>query len=242
MNQIYYGAAIYPELWDKETIETDIKHMKEIGMNLARFGEFAWSTLEPEQNQFNMSLLTDTLDLLKKYNMDAIVCTPTPTPPVWMMLNYQERLQHTSEEKSLTHGSRQHICTNNSFFRDRATEITKRIVSSVKEYSNVIAFQLDNEFKCHVGPCYCDTCKGLWHEWLQKKYETVSNLNESWGTNIWSQRYQDFSQVVQPVSTPFIHNSSLIRAYHQFSMEKIAEFASEQTEVIQGNMYIPVTH
>jgi len=242
LNKKYYGAAIYPELWDKETVESDIKHMKEIGMNLARFGEFAWSTLEPEQNQFNMSFLTNTLDTLKKYNMDAIVCTPTPTPPIWMTHNHQERLHHTSEKKPLSHGSRQHICTNNSFFRKRAAEITRRIVSAVKGYSNVIAFQLDNEFKCHVGPCYCDTCMGLWHEWLKKKYKTVSNLNESWETSIWSQRYQNFDQVVQPVSTPFLHNSSLIRTYQQFSMEKIADFASEQAEIIRGNMDVPVTH
>src|SRR5699024_9542892 len=113
---------------------------------------------------------------------------------------------------------------------------------AVKGNSNVIAFQLDDEFKCHVGTFYGDTCMGLWHEWLKKKYKTVSNLNESWETSIWSQRYQNFDQVVQPVSTPFLHNSSLIRTYQQFSMEKIADFASEQAEIIRGNMDVPVTH
>src|SRR5699024_2769563 len=216
--------------------------MKDIGMNLVRFGEFAWSTFEPEQDHFNMSLLTKTLELLRKYNMDAIVCTPTPTPPIWMTHNHPERLHHTSEKKPLSHGARQHICTNNVFFRKRAAKITKKIASAVKDYSNVIAFQLDNEFKCHIGPCYCDTCREIWHVWLEKKYKSITNLNEAWGTNIWSQNYLSFNQVVQPISTPFLHNSSLVRAYQQFSMEKIAEFAGEQTEAIHSIMEIPVTH
>lgn len=54
----------------------------------------------------------------------------------------------------------------------------------------VIAWQLDNEFKCHVAECYCETCKKLWHEWLQKKYGTIDALNEAWGADIWSERYK----------------------------------------------------
>jgi len=242
LSKLYYGAALYPELWDKKTVEKDIKHMKNMGMNLVRFGEFAWSTFEPEQDHFNMSLITNTLELLKKYDMDVIICTPTPTPPIWMTHNHEERLHHNFEKKPLSHGSRQHICTNNSFFRKRAAKITEKIASVVKVYSNVIAFQLDNEFKCHVGPCYCDTCLELWHGWLEKKYKSITNLNEAWGTNVWSQSYLGFDQVVQPISAPFHHNSSLIRAYQQFSMEKIAEFAKEQANVIRSIMDIPITH
>src|SRR5699024_8232904 len=143
-------------------------------------------------------------DLLKKYDMDAIVCTPTPTPPIWMTHKQEERLHHTSEKKPLYHGSRQHICTNNEYFRQRAKKITEKIALTVKDYSNVIAFQLDNEFKCHIGPCYCDRCAQLWHEWLKKEYGTIENLNKEWDTSIWSQTYLDFDQVVQPLSTPFL--------------------------------------
>lgn len=242
MNKIYYGAALYPELWDETVIEKDIKHMKDLGMNLVRFGEFAWSVFEPEQNNFKMSVLTKTLELLKKHGIDAIVCTPTATPPIWVTHNHEERLHHTVDGTPLSHGSRQHVCTNNSFFRERAKHITEEIARTVKGYSNVIAIQLDNEFKCHVGSCYCDTCKELWHRWLEKRYKSIENLNEQWGTNVWSQTYLKFDQIVQPVLTPFLHNSSLVRAYQQFSTEKIAEFAREQANIIRDITDIPITH
>ena len=242
LEKIYHGAALYPELWDREIVEEDIKHMKRLGLNLARIGEFTWATLEPKIDHFDMSVLTEAIEMLHENNIDTIVCTPTPTPPIWMTHNHAERLHQTCDKTPLGHGSRQHVCTNNAYFRERAAKITEKIVLAVKDYPNVIAFQLDNEFKCHVGSCYCETCGELWQSWLQEKYKTIDALNEAWGTAIWSQTYMDFDQVVQPTSTPFLHNSSLTRAYHAFSMEKITEFAIEQSKIIKNNTDIPVTH
>lgn len=242
MPKNYYGAALYPELWDSKTVETDIKHMKNLGINLVRIGEFVWSTLEPELDAFDMSILTNTIELLQRYDIDVIVCTPTPTPPIWMTHKHTERLHHTADQTPQSHGSRQHICTNNLFFRERAAIITEKIALAVNSFSNVIAIQLDNEFKCHVGPCYCSSCKEMWHKWLEKEYQTIENLNQAWGTTIWSQAYLRFDQVVQPTPTPFLHNSSLLRAYNQFSMEKISGFAGEQADKIRVITTIPITH
>ncbi|WP_407271193.1 beta-galactosidase [Radiobacillus sp. PE A8.2] len=242
MTKNYYGAALYPELWDSETVETDVKHMKDLGMNLARIGEFAWSTLEPEMDNFDMSMLTNAIELFQRHSIDVIVCTPTPTPPIWMTHNHSERLHHSADLIPQSHGSRQHICTNNPFFRERAAKIAEQIALAVKDYSNVIAIQLDNEFKCHVGPCYCAGCKQLWHRWLEEKYQTIDQLNKAWGTTIWSQTYLNFDQVPQPVQTPFLHNSSLVTTYQTFSMEKIACFAGEQADILRKYTDIPVTH
>ncbi|WP_067843531.1 beta-galactosidase [Amphibacillus sediminis] len=242
MDKIYYGAALYPELWDMETNKTDIAHMKRLGMNLARIGEFAWSTYEPEQDQFDFTKLTEALDLLAEYQIDVIVCTPTPTPPIWLTDGHPERLHQNKDGQCMYHGSRQHICTNHPFFRERAAIITEKLAQIVARYDHVIAIQLDNEFKCHIGPCYCDNCKRLWSDWLKNKYQTIDNLNTAWGTAIWSQTYLDFSQVVQPLPTPFLHNSALVQNYHEFTHDKIAEFAKEQADTIRTHTTIPITH
>ncbi|WP_017472463.1 beta-galactosidase [Amphibacillus jilinensis] len=242
MEKIYYGAALYPELWEREIIKKDIKHMKRIGMNLARIGEFTWSTFEPKQDQFDFTVLIETLDDLAEHQMDVIVCTPTPTPPVWMTDQHPERLHQNQDRSKMYHGSRQHICTNQPFFRKRAAMMTERLIKIVARYDHVIAVQLDNEFKCHIGPCYCQHCKALWTEWLHQKYADINVLNQAWGTDIWSQRYLDFAQVVQPLPTPFLHNSSLLQNYLTFTHDKIAEFALEQANIIRSHVDIPVTH
>jgi beta-galactosidase len=140
------------------------------------------------------------------------------------------------------HGSRQHACTNHPYFRERAALITENIAKEVGSLPGVIGWQIDNEFKCHVSECMCHTCKDLWHGWLKERYETVENLNEAWGTKIWSEYYHSFEQVPQPGPAPFLHNSSLNTMYQLFSMEKIAEFSDGQAEIIRKYSSAPITH
>ncbi|GAA0369477.1 beta-galactosidase YesZ [Alkalibacterium iburiense] len=241
-NNIYYGACVYPELWSDDIMIEDYDHMKELGMNLARMGEFAWSTFEPTPGNYDFSVLERSLELTRERGIKVVVCTPTPTPPIWLTHNHPERLNVNSNGQRMHHGSRQHICTNNKYFRERANLLVDKMMQVVKKYNHVVAIQLDNEFKAHTGHCLDFDCKKLWSEWLENKYLTVENLNNRWGTKIWSQEYFDFNQVVQPLPTPFIHNSSLLLNYKRFLHEKLAEFVREQVKIIKNHSDIPVTH
>ncbi|HOA32553.1 MAG TPA: beta-galactosidase, partial [Clostridia bacterium] len=53
----FYGSAYYPESWPKEKIKEDIALMKEMGMNVARIGEFAWSNMEPKEGKYDFSFM-----------------------------------------------------------------------------------------------------------------------------------------------------------------------------------------
>lgn len=240
--KLYHGAAFYPELWDEKTIEQDIRLMKETGINVVRMGEFVWSKLEPEEGKIDVSFFQEIIARLYKNGIETVMCTPTPTPPIWMTHDHPERMYVDEKGRTMVHGARQHVCTNNPYFRERATIITDHLAQSLANQPGIIAWQLDNEFKCHVAECMCETCKGQWHEWLQKRYSTIEQLNIAWGTDIWSEYYHHFEQVPQPGPTPFIHNSSLKTMYQQFSMEKIAEFADEQAAIIRNYSNAPITH
>ncbi|MBM7603876.1 beta-galactosidase [Metabacillus crassostreae] len=240
--KLYHGAAYYPELWNEEAIEEDIKYMIEAGINVVRMGEFAWSIIEKEEGEIDVTFFIDMIKKLSEQSIETVMCTPTPTPPIWLTHNHPERMYVNEDGKTMIHGSRQHICTNNQYFREKAAIITEEIAKAVGDHPSVIGWQLDNEFKCHVSECMCETCKTLWHEWLENRYESIDRLNEAWGTHIWSQYYHSFDQIPQPISTPFLHNSSLKTMYQLFSYEKIAEFADEQAEIIRKYSTAPITH
>lgn len=240
--KLYHGAAYYPELWDEETIEQDIYYMKQTGINVVRMGEFAWSTMETTEGNIDMSFFINMINKLYDYGIETVFCTPTPTPPIWFSDGHPERMYVDREGSTMVHGSRQHACTNNHVFREKAERITRQIAKNLGGLNGVIGWQIDNEFKCHVSECMCETCKSLWHEWLENKYETIETLNDAWGTKIWSEYYHDFNQVPQPGPVPFLHNSSLSTNYQQFSMEKIAEFSDEQAEIIRNYSNAPITH
>ena len=241
-NILYYGAAYYPELWDASERNSDIERMKEVGINIARMGEFAWSSMEPDIDKIDLSFFKDTIRLLHENGINSIFCTPTPTPPVWVTHDHPERMHVDDQNVRMSHGARQHICTNNAFFRQRSMIITEAIARELSDLPGMIGWQIDNEFKGHVSECHCDTCRELWHQWLELKYGDIAVLNKAWGTDLWSQRYQDFSQIPAPLPTPFAHNPSLTTAYRRFHREKVCEFQNEQIEVIRKYSDAPITH
>lgn len=240
--KLYHGAAYYPELWNERVIEEDIQQMKEVGINVVRMGEFAWSNMEPEKDKFDFQFFTSIINRLYEHGIETVMCTPTPTPPRWFSYGHPERMYVDQEGTVMDHGSRQHACTNHPYFRERAALVTENLARAVGSLPGVIGWQIDNEFKCHVSECMCHTCKGQWHDWLKSRYETIENLNEAWGTKIWSEYYHSFEEVPQPGPAPFLHNSSLSTMYQLFSMEKIAEFSDEQAEIIRGYSKAPITH
>lgn len=242
MNKLYYGAAYYPELWDQETVKRDIEWMKEAQVNVVRMAEFAWSTLEPHPNQLNVEFFTEVIAQLNRNGIQTVLCTPTATPPIWISHEHPERMIVNNLREVMVHGGRQQVCTNNAIMRERSGLIIEEMAKVYGHMPGVIAWQLDNELKGNVSECYCDTCKSLWHKWLEKRYENIETLNSEWGTHIWSQYYESFDQVPQPFKTPMGHNPSLVTAYHRFSRDLAADFLQEQAEIIRKHSNLPITH
>lgn len=241
IKKLYHGAAYYPELWSREIVDQDIEHMKAVGINVVRIGEFLWSRLEPVEDEIDVSFLAEMIDLFYRNGIETILCTPTATPPIWVSHQHPERMVVDAEGTTMHHGARQHVCTNHPYFRERSKIIIEHMAQAVGKHPEIVLWQLDNELKCHVSECMCETCKGLWHEWLEKRYGTIENLNSQWGTMVWSELYQSFDQIPQPLPVPFLHNASLSTMYRNFSREKIAEFADEQAEVIRRYSGAPIT-
>jgi beta-galactosidase len=240
--KLYYGAAYYPELWDEAVWSQDLEFMKEAGINVVRMAEFAWSTLEPHQDHFQVEFFKDIITRLYREGIETIICTPTPTPPVWISHNHPERMLVDENNICMVHGGRQQVCSNNAFLRERSSIIIEKMARVYGALPGVIGWQLDNEWKGNVSECYCETCKHLWHQWLEKKYGTIDRLNSAWSTHVWSQYYEAFEQVPQPLKTPAAHNPSLLSAYRQFSRDQVTEFAKEQVSVIRKHSVLPITH
>ena len=239
--KLMYGAAYYPELWDEGTVNKDIERMKRLGLDVVRMGEFAWSVLEPEEGRIDISVFVNVIQKLHENGISTVMCTPTPTPPIWVSHGHPERM-HDDGGPPITHGARQHVCTNNAYFREKSALIVQAVAEACGQLPGVIAWQTDNEFKCNVAECYCQSCEALWHEWLEQRYGTVEQLNEAWGADVWSTSYQDFSQVPAPRRSSFLHSPSLMTMYKLFSRDKIAEYQQMQVDILRKYSKAPITH
>ena len=121
MKEIYLGAAYYPELWDESEVEKDIARCKELGVNCLRVGEFAWGRMEPEEGKYDFAWLVRVVDKLHENGIATVMCTPTCTPPRWMLNKYPEMRRIMPDLIRSDVSSRCHVC-NRRLSRAKRTE------------------------------------------------------------------------------------------------------------------------
>jgi len=242
MTTLYHGACYYPELWPESDLERDIAGIKAAGLNVVRVADFAWSYLEPDPGRISVDFFIRVLDRLHTAGIHAIVCTPTASPPVWLTHGHPERCFVDAEGRVMSHGARQHASYEHPAVRAACFRIVEALGRALGRHPALLAWQIDNEFKCHVGEDFSAAAIAHWHRWLKKRFGTVAALNAAWGTDVWSHRYRRFDQVPAPVRTPFLHTASLSTAYRMFSRESIANFMDEQAAILRRHSSVPITH
>jgi beta-galactosidase len=52
LDKITMGVCYYPEHWDENLWESDLRRMQEAGIGVIRIAEFAWNKFEPEEGIF----------------------------------------------------------------------------------------------------------------------------------------------------------------------------------------------
>lgn len=240
--RLWHGAAYYPELWPGLGIDEELLRIREAGLNVVRIGEFAWSKMEPAPGEFDFSFFIDVLDRVEALGLKAVFGTPTATPPVWLTHGHPERCLHDINGRPMVHGGRQHLAVDEPFVRERCRRIVEELAMAIGRHPALMAWQIDNEFKCDVDADYGPSAVPRWEEWLRQRYENIENLNTQWGTGVWSQEYHAFEQVPIPVKCPGLHNASLLTAWQRFTRDRILDFCRMQLKVIRGHSSAPVTH
>ena len=242
MDRLYHGVSYYPELWPEAEIPRDIEEMLRLGINVVRMGDFAWSAIEPNEGDYRLELFHRVMDLLHRAGIDVVFCTPTASPPIWITHGHPERCFVDEERRIMSHGARQHASYEHPIVRTACLRIAEKLASEFGRHPALIAWQIDNELKCHVAEDFNPEAVRQWHVWLTRRYGAIDRLNDAWGTDAWAERYQSFEQVPAPFRTPFIHNASLSTAYRLFSRERIADFMDEQAALLRKHSDRPITH
>lgn len=65
------GIYYYPEHWNENQWERDIRKIADMGYSFVHLAEFAWSQLEPEEGQFNFAWLDKVVNLCEKISFKS---------------------------------------------------------------------------------------------------------------------------------------------------------------------------
>ena len=239
---MYVGVDYYPEHWPRERWETDARLMEEAGFNVVRLAEFAWVSMEPEEDRFEFAWLDEALAVLARHGISAILGTPTAVMPAWVARKYPETLAMQPNGQRITWGVRKNNCFTSGAYRLRSERITRAMAAHFRNTPNVIGWQTDNEFG---GPvCFCPTCRASFQDWLRAKYGSLEELNRRWGTHFWGHRYTTWGEIQLPggddsgwryagsgyLST---HNPSLCLDFQRFVSWLNVRFQRDQVRILR---------
>ena len=245
-----FGVDYYPEHWEREEWENQARLMQEGGFNTVRMGEFGWKLFEAEEGKFDFSLLDDAIAVLARYGIKTILGTPTAAPPKWLVNKY-DILQRDKYGRKEGWGSRRESCANNPDYIEKSKIIVEKMAEHFGDNENVIAWQIDNEFGCHASTrCYCEHCRQKFGKWLEKKYESIKDMNKKWGNVFWSLDYDSFSDVILPAYNAcegtygdrWSHNPALDLEFRRFSSDSWVEYQKMQIEILRKYTDKPITH
>lgn len=238
-DKIYYGASYYPETWPRESVSEDIRHMKELSMNVVRMAEFSWSKMEPREGEYDFEWLRSIMDELHEHGISVILGTPTATPPAWLWEKHPEIGQLDEDGRRKYHGARKSYDYNNQVYQHYVVRIVSEMAKALGSHPALIGWQTDNELS--MKPDYSQSTKVLFQNWLREKYGTIENLNQIWATDLWSQTYQRFDQIPLPRSWTW-HHPSLQLEWKRFQSESVVNFQAIQLTAIRQYSDRPVTH
>jgi len=228
------GVCYYPEHWPRDRWEGYARRMRELGLRYVRIGEFAWSRMEPERDRFTWEWLDEAIAVLAVEGLKVVLCTPTATPPAWLIRAHPEILAVDREGRVRAFGSRKHYDHASPVYRRESRRITTAIAGRYGEHPAVVGWQTDNEFGCHsTTRSYGRASREAFRVWLERRYGTTDALNEAWGAVFWSQEYTAWDQIDPPHLTVAEPNPSHVLDFHRFASDMVAEFQEEQVEILR---------
>ena len=228
------GVCYYPEHWPEEAWEDDARRMVECGISYVRIAEFAWSRFEIRRDQFEFDWLDKAIETLGKAGLKLVMCTPTATPPKWLVDEMPDMVAVDVAGQPRRWGSRRHYDFSHQPYREECARITEILARRYGENPHVVAWQTDNEYGCHdTTLSYSSAALQGFRIWLERKYQSPQALNRAWGNVFWSMEVNSFDEVELPNLTVTEPNPSHVLDFRRYSSDQVVEFNQIQTRILK---------
>ena len=228
------GVAWYPEQWPEERWADDARRMADMGLSLVRLGEFAWARIEPAAGRFDWGWLDRAVATLAAAGLDIMLCTPTATPPKWLVDAHPEILAWARDGQPRRFGSRRHYCFSSPAYRREAARIAAAVADRYGAHPAVVAWQIDNEYGCHdTVESFAPAAAAAFRDWCRARYAHIATLNAAWGNAFWSMDYPDFASLDPPAQTVTEANPAHRLDWRRFSSDQVVAFNRAQAGIVR---------
>jgi len=238
------GVCYYPEHWPEAMWKDDAARMKALGIDRVRIAEFAWSRIEPSPGEYNWAWLDRAIDVLADAGLKVAMCTPTATPPKWLIDRHPDILPVGADGRPRAFGSRRHYDFSSPSYFEASQKICTAVAERYGKHPAVAFWQTDNEFGCHnTVVSYSPAALQRFRGWLKHRYGTIDALNTAWGTVFWSMEFRSFDEIDLPVGTVTEAHPTHRLDYRRFASDEVVRYNRMQTEIIRAHSpQRPVAH
>lgn len=226
VNHLLFGAAYYDEYMPYDRIELDMALMAKAGMNVIRIAESTWSTLEPAEGCYDFTHIDRMLKAAAHHGIEVIIGTPTYAIPSWLAKKSEDMLV-LSENGPALYGHRQNMDITNPIYLSYAEKIIRALLSHVRDYPNIIGFQIDNETKAYGTAG--SRVQQLFVDYLKERFPDIRKFNLEFGLDYWSNRVDDWDNFPDIRGTI---NGSLAAEFARFQRKLVTDFFAWQASII----------
>ena len=250
------GVDYYPEQWPLESMQADMRSIRiELGADTIRIGEFMWGLIEPEDGEFDFSLMDKIMDSAEAEGLRVMLGTPTATMPAWLAQAHPDVLKTGPDSPegymgaTASFGGRRQYSFNSQVYLSYAARVTAAVAERYGQRKVVKFWQVDNEIG-HEGSDldFGDNALSAWRSWLVNAYaQDVGALNVAWGTVFWGATYSEFSQIPLPKWTVpgtsprpneiWRSNMSpgMLLDYRRFRRDSVTEFTKTMLQELRSS-------
>lgn len=228
------GVCYYPEHWPEAWWPEDARQMVALGIRQVRIGEFCWARVEPRPGAFDWGWLDRAVQVLADAGLQIVLCTPTATPPKWLVDLDPQMLAVGADGRPRGFGSRRHYDFSSDRYLAQAERITRAFAERYGRHPAVVAWQTDNEYGCHdTVVSHSPQAVRRFRRWLAERYGDIETLNRAWGTVFWSQAYGSFDEVESPAGTVTEANPAHRLDYQRFASDEVLRFNRAQCRILR---------
>jgi beta-galactosidase len=203
--------------------------MEAAHIHFVRIGEFAWSSLEPREGDYEFEWLDHAVRAAERHHIAVVIGTPSAAPPAWLTSKYPETLRTLADGRKDGHGNRTQFDWSNPKYRELAAGISAKLAERFGHDANVVGWQIDNEYG---NESLDEATRTQFQQWLRNKYKTLENLNARWTTTYWSESYQDWSQI--PIQEGY-GNPGLLLNWKEFVSDTWRSYQRNQIDEIRAH-------
>lgn len=183
---------------------------------------------------FDWAWLDDAGEALADAGLQGVMCTPTATPPAWLIRKHPEILPTGIDGHIRNFGSRRHYDHASPICREHSRRITREVAGRYGQHPTVVGWQTDNKWGFHsTTRSYGGASAVAFREWLERKYGIPDALNDAWGNVFWSQDHTDWGQIDPPFNMVTDRNPSHVLDFDRFASDAVRDFQAEQLAIIR---------